>query len=117
MFIVCVKEADLGMMAFVACSAPWLSEWYTMSFHVYHAQCTLVQVTLGVGAVNFWLFTVAWPREVGVSTCPLPPQWPRGIVHCYVLLIPGFGGGICNPSDHCVSTHPVPLDMDEPHLL
>ena len=26
MFILCVKEADWGMMAFVACFAPWLSE-------------------------------------------------------------------------------------------
>ena len=39
MFIFCVKEADLGMRAFVAYLAPWFSEWYTMSFRMYHAQC------------------------------------------------------------------------------
>ena len=39
MFIFCVKEADLGMMAIVAYFAPWFSEQYTMSFRMYHAQC------------------------------------------------------------------------------
>ena len=53
MFIVCVKEADLGMMAFVAYFALCFSEYYTMSFRMYHAQCkhlsnTLIQATLGV---------------------------------------------------------------------
>ena len=38
MFIFCVKEADLGMMALVACFAPWFSVKYTMSFCMYHAQ-------------------------------------------------------------------------------
>ena len=37
--IFCVKEADLHMMAFVAYFALWLSEWYTVFFHRYHAQC------------------------------------------------------------------------------
>ena len=39
MFIFCVKEADWGMMAFVAYFAPWFSEWHTMSFRMHHAQC------------------------------------------------------------------------------
>ena len=38
-FIFCVKEADLGTMAFVAYCAPWFSEQCTMSFGMYHAQC------------------------------------------------------------------------------
>ena len=38
MFIFCVREADWGMMAFVASFAPWSSELYTMSFRMYHAQ-------------------------------------------------------------------------------
>ena len=37
MFILCVKEADLGIMAFVAYFASWLSEKYTMLFRTYHA--------------------------------------------------------------------------------
>ena len=39
MFIFCVKEADLGMMAVVAYVASCFSEQYTMSFRMYHAQC------------------------------------------------------------------------------
>ena len=39
MIIFCVKEVDLGMMAFVAYFAPWFSELYPMSFPIYHAQC------------------------------------------------------------------------------
>ena len=66
MFTSCVKEAEWGTMAFVACSAPWFSESYTLSFRMYHAQCNRVsnarvQATLGFGAVNFRSFTVAWP--------------------------------------------------------
>ena len=39
MFMSCVKEADLGMMAFVVYFASWFSEYYTMFFLMYHAQC------------------------------------------------------------------------------
>ena len=35
----CVKEADWGMMAFVAYSALSFSEQYTMSFRMCYAQC------------------------------------------------------------------------------
>ena len=38
-FIFFVQEADLGMMAFVAHFAPWFEQ-YTMSFRMYHVQCT-----------------------------------------------------------------------------
>ena len=62
MFIFCVKEADWGMMAWVAYVAPWFSEEHTMSFRMYHVTVyrisnTLVQATLGVGSVNFRSFT------------------------------------------------------------
>ena len=40
MFIFSVKEANLGMMAFVAYFAPRVSEWYTMSFRMDHTQCS-----------------------------------------------------------------------------
>ena len=40
MFIFCVKETNLGMMAFAAYFAPWVSEWYTMSCRMYHTQCS-----------------------------------------------------------------------------
>ena len=78
MFIFGVKEADLGMMALVACFAPWISELYTVYFP--HVPCTvqrvsntLVQVTLGVGSVKSWSFTVAWTRgggKIGASFHP-----------------------------------------------
>ena len=37
--MMCVNEADWGMMAFVAYCAPWFSELYVMSFRMHHAQC------------------------------------------------------------------------------
>ena len=39
MFILCVKEVDWGMIAFVAYFAPWFSQQYTMSFRMHRAQC------------------------------------------------------------------------------
>ena len=39
MFIFCVKEANWGMVASVAYFALWISEQYSMSFRMYHAQC------------------------------------------------------------------------------
>ena len=40
MSVFCVKEADWGMMALVAILGPWFSEQCTMSFRMYHSQCT-----------------------------------------------------------------------------
>ena len=40
MFMFCVKEADWGMMAFVAYFVPWFSDQYTTSFRKHQAQGT-----------------------------------------------------------------------------
>ena len=70
MFMFCVKEADWGLMAFVAYFVPWVCGiGHRVSPHaprtVYRVSNTPVQATLGVSFVHFWSFPVAWTRKGG----------------------------------------------------
>ena len=74
MFVFCVKEAHLGMMAFVACSAPWLSEYYTTSFRMYHAQCNASATPFAQATLDHWFrqfLAIYGCLDKGVGVCIL----------------------------------------------
>ena len=70
-----------GMMAFVACSAPWCSEYYTTSFRMYHAQCNASATPLAQASLDHWFrqFLAIYgclDREGGRGSKGEPPPPP-----------------------------------------
>ena len=100
MFIFCVTEADFGMMAWVAFFAPWFSEWYTMSFRMYHAQCDTSATSLSkqpetlVPLISGHLPLLG--EGVGGGLQYHDPHHPL-----ITTILPGTGQCVMRGSEHC----------------